>query len=98
MINFCQYCKKEFREGRKEKKYCGRRCKERAFIIRKRRPYMIYKDSKCKICGFIALHPCQLDIDHIDGNHKNNELSNLQTLCSNCHRLKTFLNKDWKIK
>lgn len=27
----------------------------------------------------------------IDGNHKNDAPSNLQTLCANCHRLKTFL-------
>jgi 5-methylcytosine-specific restriction endonuclease McrA len=49
----------------------------------------------CELCGFVAVHPCQLDVDHIDGNHKNNRMSNLQTLCSNCHRLKTYRNKDW---
>lgn len=38
---------------------------------------------------------CQLDIDHVDGDHTNNNPINLQTLCANCHRLKTFLNKDW---
>jgi 5-methylcytosine-specific restriction endonuclease McrA len=32
----------------------------------------------------------QLDVDHIDGNHRNNNPENLQTLCANCHRLKTF--------
>lgn len=26
-----------------------------------------------------------LELDHIDGNHDNNELSNLQLLCPNCH-------------
>ena len=36
------------------------------------------------------------DIDHIDGNHKNNNIENLQTLCANCHRLKTYENEDWK--
>ena len=41
----------------------------------------------CEKCGFIAKHRCQLDVDHIDGDHDNNLESNLQTLCSNCHRV-----------
>ncbi|OYW72998.1 MAG: hypothetical protein B7Z37_23290, partial [Verrucomicrobia bacterium 12-59-8] len=32
-----------------------------------------------------------LEVDHIDGNHKNNDPSNLWTLCANCHREKTWL-------
>lgn len=43
----------------------------------------------CITCGFKALHTCQLDIDHIDENHENNDQSNLQLLCRNCHKLKT---------
>ena len=53
------------------------------------------KTHSCEKCGFIALNSCQLDIDHIDGNSKNNSVENLQTLCANCHRLKTYLNQDW---
>lgn len=30
-----------------------------------------------------------LDIDHIDGNHKNNTENNLRLLCPNCHALTT---------
>lgn len=56
--------------------------------------YRKYKKSYCESCGFNAIHSVQLDVDHIDGNHHNNELSNLQTLCANCHRLKTQLNND----
>lgn len=59
------------------------------------KPYKNHKKSFCECCGFVAVHNCQLDVDHIDGNHKNNEVSNLQTLCANCHRLKTWMNKDW---
>lgn len=43
----------------------------------------------CARCGFEPEHPCQIDIDHIDGNHANNDSANLQALCANCHRLKT---------
>jgi 5-methylcytosine-specific restriction endonuclease McrA len=44
----------------------------------------------CTRCGFVPEHPCQIDIDHIDGDHFNNTLSNLQPLCANCHRLKSL--------
>jgi len=58
------------------------------------RSYRKHVENKCFRCGFIPEDSCQLDVDHIDGNHKNNNLENLQTLCSNCHRLKTKLNNE----
>ncbi len=72
--------------------------KTKAHVEEKKRPYRKYVKSFCEECGFIPKHMCQLDVDHIDGNHQNNDPSNLQTLCANCHRLKTYFNKDWKIK
>lgn len=33
----------------------------------------------------------QLDVDHIDENPSNNDPTNLQTLCKNCHAVKTNL-------
>lgn len=57
-------------------------------------PYQAHKKDKCGFCGFVPVNQCQLDVDHIDGNHKNNSVENLQTLCANCHRLKTFLHKE----
>ena len=37
-----------------------------------------------------------LDVDHIDGNHKNNKRENLQTLCKCCHAYKSWKEEDWK--
>lgn len=54
-----------------------------------------FKKDHCELCGFIAKDPVQLDIDHIDADPSNNDESNLQTLCANCHRLKSKLNNDW---
>ena len=42
--------------------------------------------------------PGQLQVDHIDGNHDNNEPENLQTLCANCHAVKTNMYRDWEDK
>ncbi|QIN94635.1 HNH endonuclease [Streptomyces phage Muntaha] len=59
------------------------------------RPHRAFKKDSCERCGFVAEHPVQLDVDHIDGNHSNNDPSNLQTLCANCHRLKTWQAKEY---
>lgn len=56
--------------------------------------YTKHKKDYCEECGFVAVHRVQLDVDHIDGNHHNNDPENLQTLCANCHRLKTHVNND----
>lgn len=76
---------------RKYHKHCSS-CEKKIYNIRqgnRQMGYQLHKQNICEICGFIPEHSCQLDVDHVDGNKDNNELSNLQTLCANCHRLKT---------
>ena len=51
------------------------------------RPWIRDKKNFCELCGFIAHDKIQLDIHHLDGNHKNNNQENLMTICANCHRL-----------
>ena len=57
----------------------------------RKKPYLTHKKEFCEMCGFVPVHPIQLDVDHLDGVHDNNRVENLQTLCANCHRLKTLL-------
>lgn len=45
------------------------------------------KSYKCEICFNTEWNnePIPLELDHVDGNHYNNDLSNLRILCPNCH-------------
>jgi hypothetical protein len=54
-------------------------------------------NNQCSICGWSEINPftqtTPLEIDHIDGDSKNNQKINLRVLCPNCHSLQnTFKN------
>lgn len=94
----CSSCdKREFSPASMERR---RKATQSLRNKKQRRPYLfIYtKGPLCEACGFIPEHSCQLDVDHIDGSKLNTAPDNFQTLCSNCHRLKTYKNGDWFTK
>lgn len=57
--------------------------------------------NECSICGHSGNWnniPLSLQLDHIDGNPKNNSLSNLRLLCPNCHsQTSNFAGKNKRI-
>ena len=76
------------------------------------RTYLFDKyDSKCCECGWSEVNPftgkIPLEVEHIDGNYKNNLPENLKLLCPNCHSLTATYRganrgrgrkKTWKLK
>lgn len=59
---------------------------------------LVKKAETCRICGIKPENKSDLHLDHIDGNRSNNESTNLQTLCVDCHKYKTNKQKDWRKK
>ena len=47
--------------------------------------------ERCSQCGWAEVNPITkrvpVEVDHKDGDHKNNLLENLRLLCPNCHSL-----------
>ena len=66
--------------------YCGIYCN--GFI----RKYLVYRfGDRCSKCGWDKRHPktgrVPVEVEHIDGDYRNNRLENLTLLCPNCHSL-----------
>ena len=66
-------------------------------------PYLRYRKSYCENidsrfgfkCTTTIMIAAMLQVDHIDGNPSNNDITNLQTLCACCHVYKTLINRDY---
>lgn len=90
---YCQTCAKAKYTSAEKKKKIDRKASAKY--------YQKFRDSKlkpCTLCSFMPKYAAQMDWDHIDGNHYNNNSQNLQLLCANCHRAKSIENQDFKRK
>jgi Zn finger protein HypA/HybF involved in hydrogenase expression len=71
--------------------YCFKGSTESSHRIKQRLIRDGYKEDKCEICNISEWNgeKLPLELDHIDSDHYNNELSNLQIICPNCHAIET---------
>ena len=55
----------------------------------KRKRIILEQENKCDRCKLSEWlgEEITLELEHIDGNHHNNERNNLKALCPNCHSL-----------
>ena len=53
---------------------------------------LLHQNNCCNYCGMILEFP---EYDHIDDDRTNNDPSNCQALCPNCHARKTRNKKNW---
>lgn len=70
-------------------------------LERKRKRILLEQNNKCNKCSLSEWlgKPLTLELEHIDGNNKNNKRENLECLCPNCHSLtNTWRGKNRKDK
>ncbi len=61
-----------------------------SFKLKKRLFLAGLKSPKCEICGWAEISNdgrIPVELDHINGDHRDNRLENLRILCPNCHSL-----------
>lgn len=92
----CLFCGEEVKEHKST--FCSRDCNQKFNLIQRIhsktaspktiKKYLIYTGgNKCQVCGITDWNgkPIVMELEHIDGNSDNNELSNVCLICPNCH-------------
>lgn len=87
---------KVWNKGKRYKLLCSSKSLDE--ILKENTPYQSYrlskrlisaglKEYKCECCGNTTWleQPIKLELHHINGDHNDNRLENLQLLCPNCH-------------
>lgn len=93
----CRHCGKEFKTSPSDAKhrlYCSKSCVNKeskktfkpSFTTVRKAMQARGLINKCNRCGFNTV-PDILGVHHKDRDHTNNDLSNLEVLCPNCHSI-----------
>lgn len=91
----CEHCYTKFLDAPSHKrKYCSKTCVNKSakehwkptFSTARKNMMTRGLVSACERCGY-AEQPKILGVHHKDRNRKNNDMSNLEVLCPNCHSL-----------
>ncbi len=86
---FCELCKKEFKRRKTKNGYrfCTHSCTSIYRALKAEKNYyfkaLLTKKNECNKCKIDDLE--LLVVHHIDYNHSNNNVENLEILCANCH-------------
>ena len=51
--------------------------------------------GRCRYCGLFFQHDDRIEVDHINGNHRDSRFANLQALHGHCHDVKTREHQDY---
>ena len=73
--------------GKKIDDYLSNKVKVNSNVLKKYLIKLNMKENKCECCNndkWLCKN-IQLELHHVDGNKLNNNLTNLQILCPNCH-------------
>lgn len=90
----CEHCNENPQEPNRAKNRTNyRRFCASCYTKRKKKKYNPEYKRKdfCEACGDRPLIPQLLQMDHLDGNSKNNDLKNYWTLCVTCHQIKSII-------
>lgn len=100
MKSTCLNCETEFNYSPSQSGgiYCSNKCQGEHTILKRftngskwnqrMRNYLLKtKEYYCNVCHIFEYNgkPITLQVDHIDGDRKNNTLENLRFICPNCH-------------
>lgn len=53
------------------------------------------QQGRCRSCGLFFQHDDRIEVDHINGNHRDARYANLQALPGHCHHAKTREHRDY---
>lgn len=85
----CEFCNSSFRRRAADNagRFCSRECSGMWVIANGKKNYFyqafLYKPHICNRCGIDDYQ--LLCVHHVDLNHDNNDIDNLEILCANCH-------------
>lgn len=91
--NYTDYQNSKHRYRKNRKMYCENVSGEGTWVDPDTGKHRKLKEIGCE-CTATIFHIAQLSVDHINGDHHDDRDENHQTLCHNCHKIKSLYSKD----